>query len=313
MIMQEFALRIVKIHNKDISEYIDASDCSIFHYTSPGGFNGIISHHTLRFTDRNYLNDYTEGRYVMGLCLRSRCSSLLPKKYRRFFKEKCEAVYNNPASKKRLVYQCSFSTAGDNLALWNYYTKGEGIKGYNLCFSAHDLKSSLKTGEPKSGRNTKVTCGMVIYNTKKQIGIIKRVISEFSEVIIQEGADISNCEIAIELLVEKLLFVGAFFKAPCFEHEKEYRMIVQPFAEWSSETNSVYFSNLGKSAATYEKNGLLIPYVDIEFPQNALKGITSSPTLDFTEVQANLRNALRIYGYAEKTIDIHPSQIPVRY
>ena len=75
----------------------------------------------------------------------------------------------------------------------------------------------------------------------------------------------------------------------------------------------MYFLNLEKTAATYEKNGLLIPYVDIEFSQNALKGITSSPTLDFAEVQANLRNVLRIYGYAEKTIAIRPSQIPIRY
>ena len=313
MIMQEFALRVVKIHNKNISEYIDTSDCLVYHYTSPAGFNGIISNHTLRFTDRNYLNDYTEGRYVMGLCLRSRCSLLLPKEHRKFFKDKCEELYKNPAVKKRLVYQCSFSISSDNLALWNYYTKGEGIKGYNLCFSACDLESALKTNKPNSHKKTKVTRGKVIYNIQEQTAIIKKIISEFAEALIQEKADVTNCEIAIELLVEKLLLVGAFFKAPCFKHEEEYRMIIQPLAAWNDETNSVYFLNLEKTAATYEKNGLLIPYVDIEFSQNALKGITSSPTLDFAEVQANLRNVLRIYGYAEKTIAIRPSQIPIRY
>ncbi len=30
------------------------------------------------------------------------------------------------------AYQCSFSTTSDNLCLWNYYTHGDSVQGYNL-------------------------------------------------------------------------------------------------------------------------------------------------------------------------------------
>ena len=64
---------------------------------------------------------------------------------------------------------------------------------------------------------------------------------------------------------------------------------------------------------SYEKNGLLIPYVDINFSKEALKQITASPTLNFIEVEANLKNALQIYGYDKNSVTLCPSSIPVRY
>lgn len=313
MVMQKFIKRIVDIHNQNIGEHIDTAEYQIFHYTSPTGLNGIIPNHSIRFTDRNYLNDYTEGRYVMYLCLHSRCASLLPKEYRKIFRDKCEKAYKNPNIRKGLVYQCSFSLSGDNLALWNYYTKEEGIKGYNLCFSAQELTATLNADNTSAHRKTLIKNGKVIYSVKKQKEIINKIVLQFANAIAEEDADAASAQLAIELLVEKLLQVGTFFKDPCFKHEKEYRLVVRPFAEWKSETNEIYFRNLGKTAATYEKNGLLIPYVDIKFSKGALKRITASPTLNFTEVEANLKNALQIYGYDKDAIDLYPSSIPVRY
>ena len=311
--MQKFIKRIVDIHNQSIAEHIDTADYQIFHYTSPMGLNGIISNHSIRFTDRNYLNDYTEGRYVMRLCLHSRCASRLPKEYRKFFRDKCEKVYNNPNIRKCLVYQCSFSLSGDNLALWNYYTKGEGIKGYNLCFSAQELTATLNADNTSTHSKNLIKRGKVIYSVKKQKEIINKIVLQFANAITEEAADVACAQLAVELLVEKLLQVGTFFKDPCFKHEEEYRLVVRPFAEWKSATNEIYFRNLGKTAATYEKNGLLIPYVDINFSKEALKQITASPTLNFIEVEANLKNALQIYGYDKNSVTLCPSSIPVRY
>ena len=45
------------------------SPSHIYHYTSPVGAMGVIENNTLRFTDRNYLNDYSEGMYTLDLCL----------------------------------------------------------------------------------------------------------------------------------------------------------------------------------------------------------------------------------------------------
>ena len=255
MVMQDFAKKIVKIHNEDISEYIDVTDYPIFHYTSPAGLNGIISNHTLRFTDRNYLNDQTEGRYIMQLCLRSRCASYLPKEYRQFFRDKCEEIYRNPSSKKRLVYQCSFSLAADNLALWNYYTKGDGVKGYNLCFSAVNLASTLETHNPNNTYRSRVINGKVIYNVRRQKLIVQDIVKKFGDAICQSGADSGNCQIAIEYLIEKLLYVGSFFKAPCFKHEEEYRLIIRPFAAWDEASKCIMFINLGKKHLHMKRTG----------------------------------------------------------
>lgn len=43
------------------------SPSHIYHYTSPVGAMGVIENNTLRFTDRNYLNDYSEGMYTLDL------------------------------------------------------------------------------------------------------------------------------------------------------------------------------------------------------------------------------------------------------
>ena len=248
----------------------------------------------------------------MDLCLHSRISSLLPKEYQKLFKNKCKEMYKTPSHKSRYVYQCSFSMEKDNLALWNYYTKSSGIKGYNICFSASELSSSLEKKDPKASFKTEITHGKIIYDIRKQKSIIKNIISEFAKAIDQEGADAENREIAIPLLIDTLLAVGTFFKAPCFKHEKECRLVVRPFETYDKE-NGKFFANLGKFPATYEKNGLLIPFADLKFDKCVLKGITSSPTLDFMEVQANLKNALRIYEYDEEKIEICHSEIPVRY
>ena len=69
----------------------------------------------------------------------------MPKEHRSYFKEYCRKLYDNPYKKKRYIYQCSFSTQNDNLSLWNYYTKSDGIKGYNLGFNSVELAENLKT------------------------------------------------------------------------------------------------------------------------------------------------------------------------
>jgi hypothetical protein len=68
-----------------------------------------------------------------------------------------------------------------------------------------------------------------------------------------------------------------------------------------------------KGANTYEKNGLLIPHLDIKFSNSDLKSISTSPTLSFEETESNIRNALKIHSYNADAIQILKSNIPVRY
>lgn len=82
---------------------------------------------------------------------------------------------------------------------------------------------------------------------------------------------------------------------------------------WNTEKNSVEFMVLNKSAQTYEKNNLLIPYLDIEFTKTNLKSICISPTLNYDETKSNLMNALNIHGYSVREVQVVKSEIPIRY
>lgn len=102
---------------------LDFEDLNIYHYTSTQEFQGVIESESLRFTDRNYLNDSSEGIYTLKLIkenleyINSRNPSIT---------KEVEDISNN---KQKIIikeafhtYQCSFSLEPDNLALWNYYT-----------------------------------------------------------------------------------------------------------------------------------------------------------------------------------------------
>lgn len=304
---------LVTINNRQLENYICVDDCLIYHYTSPLGLNGILSNNTLRFTDRNYLNDYSEGRYVLELCLKSRFELMLPKEHRKYFKEYCQKLFDNPSKKKRYIYQCSFSIQDDNLSLWNYYTKSDGIKGYNIGFNSQVLSDNLVTRAMTERRGIKVFHGKVTYSVQQQKAIIKKIANDFNGIIEANKNDIDFCKLAIELLVEKILFVGAFFKDPHFKHENEYRLLLHLTPYWDTNEKCIKFMVLQKGANTYEKNGLLIPYIDIEFPKDNLRSLSVSPTLSFDETESNLVNALKLHGYNINTIQISKSNIPVRY
>ena len=304
---------LVSINNQDISNYISVENCDIYHYTSPAGLNGILSNHTLRFTDRNYLNDYSEGRYVMELCLDSRFECLLPKEHRSYFKKYYKILFDNPLKKSRYIYQCSFSTNNDNLALWNYYTKSDGIKGYNLGFRTVELSQNLVTHAESENRGIRIFHGKVVYSKNNQKAIIKKIVSDFKGIIEEHTTDVEFCKLAIELLIEKILFIGAFFKDPHFAHKNEYRLLLHLTPYWDTESKRVKFLVIQKGANTYEKNGLLIPYLDIKFSNSDLKSISASPTLSFEETESNIRNALKVHNYNADAIQILKSNIPVRY
>lgn len=184
MIDDSIYRELYSIFNRYNPNHIEVDDCNIFHYTSPSALNAILSNHTIRFTDRNYLNDYSEGRYTMELCLKSRFELKLPFKYRDYFKKYCKQLYEPPLKKKLHIYQCSFSIEPDNLSLWNYYTKNDGIKGYNLGFKSIELSNKLLTNVDLSNKNRiEVIHGKVVYSEEKQKKYIREIISDFAKII----------------------------------------------------------------------------------------------------------------------------------
>ena len=89
-----------------------------------------------------------------------------------------------PLKKKLHIYQCSFSIEPDNLSLWNYYKKNDGIKGYNLGFKSIELSNKLLTNVDLSNKNRiEVIHGKVVYSEEKQKKYIREIISDFAKII----------------------------------------------------------------------------------------------------------------------------------
>ena len=65
----------------------------------------------------------------------------------------------------------------------------------------------------------------------------------------------------------------------------------------------------------FEKGGILIPCIDVEFESDALKGIGISPTLDFETTKSSIYRATEINfpQIKENKDSVYPSKIPVRY
>lgn len=95
-----------------------------YHYTSPEAAKSILGYGKLRLTDRYYLNDYSEGRYVLQLCL-DNIDTLIPnnEKLKKYFMKILDERKYCVQRDDFYVYQCSFSMKRDSLCMWNYYTK----------------------------------------------------------------------------------------------------------------------------------------------------------------------------------------------
>ena len=139
---------LVSRHNSiKISEIIPPYEGMIYHYTSVNAFCSILESSKLRFTNKKYLNDTTEGSYIFDLCKRE-AESLCRKRAeaKEQFLTLCDKIKREKARYNILeAYQCSFSTTSDNLCLWNYYTHGDSVQGYNLGFDSQLLHKSLNT------------------------------------------------------------------------------------------------------------------------------------------------------------------------
>lgn len=97
---------------------------SIFHYTSIGGLQGILSSKTLRFTNIKYMNDKDE--IVAGLdSMAKACNAS---------EEERDNLRSAFASYGAQTFVCCFSLEDDSLPLWNYYTKEINNQGYNIEF-----------------------------------------------------------------------------------------------------------------------------------------------------------------------------------
>lgn len=292
---------------------------NIYHYTGVVGFKSIIENSTLRFTDRFYLNDKSEGVYILEL-FRDNFDYIVADTP--LNKEKDKLLYEineyieHIQEKDFKIFQVSFSLNKDNLCMWNYYTKVNGIKGFNIGFDSSSLCESIVNNINEEEEKPYLLSGRIIYDKDNQLNKLKKFVTLMYNAILADEKEryvskpdekaISSFINRTNMILERITLLGVFFKKTCFAIEEEYRLAVD-----------LYVSD-GKAANITEKieymckdNGFIMPYIDFRFDLKAVTEIVVSPTMDIIETQKNMKVFLAGRGIDD--VDVKESDIPVRF
>ena len=313
----------------------------IYHYTSIGGLESILRNKTLRFTNIKYMNDKDE--VIAGLdsiAKDCRASEETRKQLR-------SAITNLGMQ----IFVCCFSLKEDSLPMWNYYTKEVNSQGYNIEFDDKKLVESILRSNPVLD-GCYVSFGNVDYSkdnnseyshilTSRLLSAMDMVISKIFLVVARRMINEQTSSIDQSMLsdlekkatdsekkqkvdslpvyvyhgeqcsFEKAEFTDYLFfiKRDCFRQEREFRIVISvpdklldKFAEMG-----VYKFRAG--------SGILIPYIELKFSENAVKSITISPTVQSDLVESSIRDFLQHckYNVSDFSNFIKHSNIPVRF
>ncbi|MDR7669055.1 DUF2971 domain-containing protein [Bacillus altitudinis] len=111
----------------------------------------------------------------------------------------------------------------------------------------------------------------------------------------------------VETLTLKLMGVlefihncSVFFKDECFSQEEEYRL-------------ALYMLNDNENYECRISNGTFIPYVEMDFPKEAVSGVTIGPKNNMDINMEGLRKFLALKKIEIFDVDINKSHIPYRF
>ncbi len=292
-----------------VKKYLDDGQNSIlYHYTKPEKLLSILESGIIRFSNALYLNDKEEVTYSYKLIVEliddmPELNQKLFEKVREHFDSKYKNIINGEDNfnYKYEYYTISFSVDGDNLMLWNNYSKGQTYTGYNIGFCKKDLIADME----KQGFHS--VYGNIIYTRTTQIEVLKQIFEKWNRQFeklekakkTQKNSD-KELDVLFEL-IDILSIISLFFKNPHFKDEKEYRIIF---------INNFKISSF-KQTKIFEKNGLFIPYIEYKFLKKNVSCINIGPTLNENIFYTSTCRMLSNFGYGNKTIN--RSKIPLRF
>ena len=272
----------------------------MYHYTSSPIIPRILQTHDeticLRFTDYRFLNDKSEGEEIMiQFCTVLRRLSELGEITSEFYDEAMRQK-DNSASRPNTFYVMCFSDEKDSLPMWNYYLKDGKYQGYSLGF---DFRFEEFFGEKAIYKRK------VIYDDRAKQTLIGHLILEAAT---NESVSLSVAQ-RCELLLGAVGDLALVMKKSCFAHEHEVRLILDKALVPPSGTDAFTCSEIRH----VDTNGVFVPYCNVSWnDKSVLKEICYAPTMP-KQTELGLSSLLSTMGYDHQTIQITPSEIPVRY
>lgn len=314
---------------------------SIFHYTSIGGLQGILSSKTLRFTNIKYMNDKDE--IVAGLdSMAKACNAS---------EEERDNLRSAFISHGTQTFVCCFSLEDDSLPMWNYYTKEINNQGYNIEFDDKKLVESILRSNPvldgcdfafgnvdyskdNDSEYSRTITNEILSSmelsisklfltvakgalVKQSSNIDESALKEWEEKITQSEQKQKLSELPIYFYNgEKCSFEKNpsgdylyFIKRDCFRQEKEFRIVISVPDELLAKLAN---ENVYKFRVS---NGVLVPYLELKFSEDVVKSLTISPTVQSDLVEQSIQDFINYCNYDVRDFSefIKHSNVPVRF
>lgn len=316
-------IKLNDIHRDMIPDII-SQDC-IYHYTSIVGLKDILKKGKLWFAHINYMNDRdeviagVEQLHKVGI---KNCGE----EYAKVIDAETEELKNTDHK----TYICCFSLARDVLSMWNYYTKDVHNQGYSIGFNYKDLIISLlQQNEELHG--CKFSCGRIDYCITDEnyaskaytqsMYAISSALETFRAFIVKEKPNYDKFKNSEPIPYAKFfgnepmfrqapsLDVLYFMKRPCFYTEDEFRIVIQV-----PDNIINYLEECGKYKYRIS-NGMLVPYLELDFDISTLSGITFSPTVKSDLAEKSINDYCKFCNINTNNLSegIVKSEIPVRF
>jgi len=290
-----------------------------YHYTSPEAFLSILKNRCVYFTDIRYLNDKKEDVYLIELIRKyiiknpdrfpmaySAFNNLLGDSESGEVTSLSEVKYKYEKVRKFVFCTC---TEYDSLSMWNYYVNNGNYQGYNIGFNIEKFLNTFDTAEPRTADPFVALYGQILYEEKEQFKEIDRILQTIENEYLSQGLEFARVNLFI--YIDRY---SPFFKNPKFAHEKEYRIVI--------EIGERHLKNHGFEKCFGENNrkikydfrlkqGVVVPFLNVSFNEDAISRITVSPITEFEIAKDGIRELLRVYGF--KGIKTYHSRIPIRF
>ena len=276
------------------------TDGILWHYTNSRGIEGIVRNRTIRLSHPGFMNDPSELLYAR-------------KKSRHFLSElACDGYPDLDADFRRkyvetmnpTVFVASFCKDWDNLDLWREY--GDDGGGFALGFRMKKLRDILaKSDKEDMGIPKLVYCYRVLYDRNEQKKLTSKIWefwrSKFEETWTDRESSTAN--LMIHGFFEMLDLFSPFFKHPCYESEKESRLVLHYTSVDSEKTQYL------------PRRGYFKPYIDLEIKteeneESPLAAVVAGPATDPFLSERSLRMFLISHG--QINVQICRSALPYR-
>lgn len=297
-----------KLQSKFANDKTTINSSIIYHYTSPEGILGILTNHTLWLSEITYMNDESEITYTFDLLtdILAQNNNEICQTFKDSLKTNIEKRTQLPSNLFDYVHRDSifvacFSTKNDDISLWNYYTKTGSMAGYNIGFKVDKLVEKVKS-ELKVMYH--FIYGKTICDKYKQEGYIKEAIEEYN-LLYQKMPTTEDKENVLKSFWGLIHIFSLFFKKEAFKNENEYRFVITEYTDILQKRNRAFQIN------NRIQNGLIIPYIELDFDKDSVSEITISPTIKQLYYKAGVESLLHQNEYHQTQVKM--SEIPLRY